>query len=139
MHFAREFLAEANVEMGRRIRGFTEAGERALRQHPWPGNLRELRNAVRRMVLLATGSELDASDLQIEAAPGFDPTAQARCDDDQLPLAQRLQQASDALEKEILTSTLARCDGNKAAAARALRVDYTTLHRKLTRHGINGS
>ena len=34
---------------------------------------------------------------------------------------------------------LAACDGNKAAAARTLRIDYTTLHRKLKRHGITGA
>ena len=53
-----------------------------------------------------------------------------------LPLARRLQAASDELEAEILTRTLAQCQGNKAAAARALQIDYTTLHRKLKRHGL---
>lgn len=54
------------------------------------------------------------------------------------PLADRLRQASDTLEAEILRATLSSCGGNKAAAARALRIDYTTLHRKLKRHGILG-
>ena len=139
VHFARAFLAEANVEMGRRVEGFTQAGEQALRRHPWPGNLRELRNAVRRMVLLATTSELDVPDLGIE--PAHAPAAGAAnapvdAGDASQPLAQRLQRAQDALEAEILTSTLAACGGNKAAAARNLQIDYTTLHRKLKRHGI---
>ena len=141
VHFARAFLAEANVEMGRRVQGFTDAGEQALRQYAWPGNLRELRNAVRRMVLLATNSELDVADLGIsstrdQTGPAKPPAAP---DDSDLPLAERLQRATDALEAEILTSTLAACEGNKAAAARALRIDYTTLHRKLKRHGIRTS
>jgi len=136
VHFARMFLAEANVEMGRGIKGFTAAAEQALRQHAWPGNLRELRNAVRRMVLLATGGELDVADLGLAPTPTQPPAAPTDVGDDSLPLQHRLQQATDALEAEILTSTLAACDGNKAAAARALRIDYTTLHRKLKRHGI---
>ena len=137
VHFARLFLAEANVEMGRRIRDFTEAGERALRRHEWPGNLRELRNAVRRMVLLATNTELDEPDLGLSpVATAAAAAAPVAAGDASMPLAQRLQQASDALEAEILTSTLATCEGNKAAAARALQIDYTTLHRKLKRHGI---
>ncbi|MCK5941493.1 MAG: sigma-54-dependent Fis family transcriptional regulator, partial [Planctomycetes bacterium] len=76
VHFARTFLAQANVEMGRRVEGFTEAGELALRRHPWTGNLRELRNAVRRMVLLATSSELEVADLGIQA--GGEPTVADR-------------------------------------------------------------
>jgi DNA-binding NtrC family response regulator len=140
VHFARTFLAEANVEMGRRVEGFTEAGEQALRRHPWTGNLRELRNAVRRMVLLATTKELDVADLGIQPCdePGPSATVQS-VTDEMLPLAKRLQHATDTLEAEILTQTLAACDGNKAAAARTLRIDYTTLHRKLKRHGITGA
>ncbi|MCU0867201.1 MAG: sigma-54 dependent transcriptional regulator [Planctomycetes bacterium] len=143
VHFARVFLAEANQELGRHVQGFTAAGEQALRQHPWPGNLRELRNAVRRTVLTAAATELDACDLLLppggdrppEAADG----ARSAETDATLPLADRLRVATDALEAEILTSTLAQCSGNKAAAARALRIDYTTLHRKLKRHGLAGS
>ncbi|MEO6596697.1 MAG: sigma-54 dependent transcriptional regulator, partial [Planctomycetota bacterium] len=43
VHFARAFLAEANVELGRRVQGFTPAVEQLLAQQRWPGNLRELR------------------------------------------------------------------------------------------------
>jgi DNA-binding NtrC family response regulator len=138
VYFARAFLAEANVEMGRRVDGFSEAGEAVLRQHPWPGNLRELRNAVRRMVLLATSTELHASDLGIlDPQPSNQPSISAlAAGADMEPLAKRLRQATDALEAEILRQTLAACDGNKAAAARTLSIDYTTLHRKLKRHDI---
>lgn len=140
-HFARTFLAAANVEMGRRVDGFTSAGEQALARSPWPGNLRELRNAVRRMVLMATHSELDEADVGIaDRATAPAPAASLLTSiDPEQPLAKRLQHATDALEAEILTQTLAACDGNKAAAARTLRIDYTTLHRKLKRHGISGS
>tara|TARA_R110002072_G_scaffold87129_7_gene196699 strand:- start:143 stop:1543 length:1401 start_codon:yes stop_codon:yes gene_type:complete len=141
VHFARTFLAEANVEMGRRVDGFTVAGEQALRRYPWPGNLRELRNAVRRMVMLASSSELDESDVGIPDAKSatthtVSPLVHGN---EEQPLAKRLQNATNALEEEILTQTLAACDGNKAAAARTLRIDYTTLHRKLKRHGISGT
>jgi DNA-binding NtrC family response regulator len=137
VHFARLFLAEANLEMGRNVRGFTPAGEQALRQCPWPGNLRELRNAVRRMVLVGSSLELDACDLRLgpNAVPESVLVAEA---DSAVSLAERVRLATDALEAQILSSTLAACGGNKAAAARSLRIDYTTLHRKLKRHGISG-
>jgi len=141
VHFAQTFCAEANIEMGRRVDGFTAAGEAGLQQYGWPGNLRELRNAVRRMVLLATSAEIDASDLGLsEAAPAnLTKTAAPASIDDIGPLAERLQEATQALEADILRQTLAACDGNKAAAARMLSIDYTTLHRKLKRHAITPS
>ena len=127
--------------MGRRVEGFTAAAEDALRRQRWTGNLRELRNAVRRMVLLTTSRELDVDDLQLqpESAPSRATAQLDQCADEMLPLARRLQAASDELEAEILTRTLAQCQGNKAAAARALQIDYTTLHRKLKRHGLTVS
>jgi DNA-binding NtrC family response regulator len=132
LHFARRFLAEGTTEFGGQARGFTAAAEAALLQHPWPGNLRELRNVVRRAVLTAGEELLDAGALDLErpegaeSAPG--PSGQ--------PLAEQLRRALDALEARILRDTLERFGGNKAAAARALKVDYTTLHRKLKRHGL---
>ncbi len=141
VHFARWFLAESNQEMGRHVQGFTGAAEQLLRQQTWPGNLRELRNAVRRMVVLGSSHELDVSDVQgaLCTAPGPAIAGTNAAGDDDLPLIERLRLASDALESQILSATLAACGGNKAAAARSLRIDYTTLHRKLKRHGIRGA
>jgi DNA-binding NtrC family response regulator len=136
VHFARLFLAEANLELGRRVQGFTPAGEAALRTQPWPGNLRELRNTVRRMVLTATATELDATDLAPSGAATSPQPPTTPGASDGRSLAERLRAASDGLEAEILRTTLAACEGNKAAAARALRIDYTTLHRKLKRLGL---
>ncbi len=137
-HFALTFLAEANAEMGRRIGGFTTEAFDALRRHQWPGNLRELRNAIRRAVVLAAGETLGAGDLVLEQAPGAAPQAGTETTEEaiELSLTDRIRRATDALEAEILEETLARVAGNKAAAARALQIDYTTLHRKLKRHGL---
>ncbi|MBL8755886.1 MAG: sigma-54-dependent Fis family transcriptional regulator, partial [Planctomycetes bacterium] len=138
LHFARLFLAAANEELGRRMVGFTTAAEHALQACAWPGNLRELRNVIRRAVLTGTSPELDVADLEL-TTPELGEPAPASTGPvtlDGLPLAERLQRASDAMEAEILRTTLGACGGNKAAAARALRIDYTTLHRKLKRHGI---
>jgi two-component system response regulator HydG len=139
LHFARRFLAEANEELGRNVRGITATAERLLLAHAWPGNLRELRNAVRRAALLAAAADLDAADFEL-APPAVDAPMEAAprpavgLDDG--PLAERLRAANDAMEAAILQQTLAACEGNKAAAARALQIDYTTLHRKLKRHGL---
>lgn len=137
-HFANTFLAEAGIEMGRRVDGFSSKAEALLRSYRWKGNLRELRNAVRRMVLLATNTELDEKDVQIleVGQQSQNLRSQSTSTGSNESLAHRLQGANDRLEAEILSQTIKTCRGNKAAAARALRIDYTTLHRKLKRHGL---
>ncbi|MCC7063865.1 MAG: sigma-54-dependent Fis family transcriptional regulator [Planctomycetes bacterium] len=134
VHFARSFLAEANREMGRHVTGCSPDAERWLQKQPWPGNLRELRNVVRRAVLCCSAHELDLCDFE-PGSVAQGPVLPAGEDSDR-SLAERVREATDALEAQILQQTLAECDGNKAAAARALRIDYTTLHRKLKRHGL---
>ncbi|MEZ5965027.1 MAG: sigma-54 dependent transcriptional regulator [Planctomycetota bacterium] len=135
--FARRFLAEACAELGKHCTGFAPEADAALRAHSWPGNLRELRNAVRRAVLLGHGDAIEARDLDLgrvesaDAADAAEPLADAS-----LPLGERLRRAVDQLEARILRDTLASLHNNKAAAARALKIDYTTLHRKLKRHGL---
>ncbi len=147
--FARRFLTEAAAEMARPVTGFTPQAERTLTDAAWPGNLRELRNAVRRAVVLCAGTEIDAIDLVgLERAPipSDDVRVALAADADHdgdgdgdaagRSLGERIRRASEVLEAEILTRTLASHGGNKAATARALRIDYTTLHRKLKRYGI---
>ncbi|MEQ1630886.1 MAG: sigma-54 dependent transcriptional regulator, partial [Planctomycetota bacterium] len=144
VHFARRFLAEANRELGRQVEGLTAAAERWLLSQSWPGNLRELRNAIRRAVLLCTERELDVDGLSASPAGHAhdlgDPVADLLHDDcsGDASLADRVRRASDQLEAQILQDTLRECGGNKAKAARVLQIDYTTLHRKLKRHNLPG-
>ena len=146
VHFARRFLSEANREFGRQVEGLTAAAEQWLMAQPWPGNLRELRNALRRAVLLCTERELDvdgftvtthnavaASTTHSNFAP-IDGRSERHAED--TALADRVRRATDQLEAQILVETIRECGGNKAKAARALQIDYTTLHRKLKRHNL---
>jgi NtrC-family two-component system response regulator AlgB len=55
---------------GTKVTGFTEAARLLLQRYPWPGNLRELRNAVERGVILAAGSSIDVSDLPAQFTSG---------------------------------------------------------------------
>jgi DNA-binding NtrC family response regulator len=52
---AKHFLARHTAIHGKKLRGFTDKAKRALLAYPWPGNIRELQNAVERGVILAPG------------------------------------------------------------------------------------
>ncbi len=131
-HFAARFLAEACIEQSKQLSGLSDAAQSAILQHTWPGNLRELRNVIRRAVLVANGPLVEQRDLGLDVAVVATPP-----NNDERPLAERLRAAADDLEARILREALAAAAGNKAAAARQLRIDYTTLHRKLKRHGLS--
>jgi DNA-binding NtrC family response regulator len=97
--------------------------EERLRVFPWPGNVRQLRNAIERMVLLTPARLLLPEHLpgHLEPAPPSDSTP---------PLAEMtLARAEDVLIRQALD----RCHGNKAAAARHLGISRRTLHYKLKR------
>jgi two-component system, NtrC family, response regulator HydG len=68
LQFANHFLQVANHELERNITGFDAAVTMALERYSWPGNLRELKNVVKRAVLLAKGNEISLDDLPPEIA-----------------------------------------------------------------------
>ncbi|HVH02696.1 MAG TPA: sigma 54-interacting transcriptional regulator, partial [Amaricoccus sp.] len=94
------------------------AARAMLRARPWPGNLRELGNAVAVAVALCEGGVIEAVDLP--AAPGRLPAPDAAPD----------------TRAEALRAVLARCRGNVSEAARQLGVDRTTVHRRMRRLGV---
>jgi PAS domain S-box-containing protein len=112
---ARLFLARLNLEAATPKR-LSAAATRALLSHPWPGNVRELQNTIAFAFYRAPGEEITSLDLPPEAAERGAEAA-----------------GSDAatLEADRLREALERAGGNKAAAARALGIDRTTLWRKL--------
>ncbi len=111
----------------RRIKGFTQAGLRALMAHPWPGNVRELENRVQRAVILAQDAYLRPEDLELEGEgdPG-----------EPLPT---MQSARDEAERRLLTEALLRNAGNITRAAKDVDVSRPTLHDLMRKHGLEAA
>lgn len=124
--YADFFLDQANRELDKRIVGFDPAAAAALAAYDWPGNLRQLRNAVLSATLLAAGEYITCRDLpgEITDGPAAEPAAAA------LPLRDR------ASEEEQIRRALAAAGGNKSQAAKLLGIDRKTLYNKLHLYGI---
>jgi NtrC-family two-component system response regulator AlgB len=107
---------------------FAAAAEEAMQKRPWPGNLRELRNAIERAVILAPSDVLDLTDL------GLSVSASAG---DSLMQAERVGAlvSIESLEREHIARVIARTPSLEAAA-RILDIDATTLQRKRKRYGL---
>jgi NtrC-family two-component system response regulator AlgB len=108
---------------------FAAAAERAMLGHPWPGNLRELRNAVERAVILAPRDVLDLADLGLaDAAP-----AQAESGSPAVRIGALV--SIESVEREHVARVVAQSPSLEAAA-RILDIDATTLQRKRKRYGL---
>ena len=113
----------------KQIKGFPPQAMDRLLKYDWPGNARELMNAVERAVVLAQSEYLDEEELPLIlrdiSLEGETPLKDAIPAD--LPL--------DEVEKASILKTLELAGGNKSEAARRLGITRRTLHKKLKKYG----
>lgn len=120
--FADFFLQQANEELERHIMGFEPKAVEAMMNYNWPGNLREMKNLVRRATLLAQDDIIRLADL----GPSL-----------QTPVATTgLQLHNEDTEKQRILQALEATGGNKSKAAQLLGVDRKTLYNKLKLYGL---
>ena len=137
-YLAKRFLDMANIELKKGVRGFSESALNSLFSYTWPGNVRQLRSSIRRAALLADDLITEKHlDLKRVPVPGlaFTPKVQG-APWKGLSLKEIVQQSSTAVEREVLTQILKHTGGNKAKAARLLKIDYKTIHEKVKKLGI---
>ena len=119
---AQYFLEEANRRFRKTIQGFTREAEQLLIAYPWPGNARELRNVVERIVLLESGEKVGREHLPPEIAGDPQPISTASGDVNGLFPAS-LDQVHDAY----IAAVLKQVGGNKTKAAEILGINRRTL------------
>jgi len=126
-------LAERILEdaaAGSRI-ALSAAALTRLRQHGWPGNIRELKHVIRRAVTLADGDMIEPDDLLLPLAP-----VRSRNAADLEPVLAQSGGVIEQAERRVIEATLREMAGNIDLSARKLGVSRATLYRKLRAHGI---
>ena len=121
--FADLFVRQANEELGRSVAGFDEKAAARMASYPWPGNLRELSNVVKRAVLMTKGGRIS-----------LDVMAQCMEDTTQ-PAPTALHDEHD--ERQRIARALTAAGGNKSKAALLLGIDRKTLYNKMRKYGIS--
>ncbi|RYD44866.1 MAG: hypothetical protein EOP83_31130 [Verrucomicrobiaceae bacterium] len=129
--FAKDYLDFFSGQLGRKIEGFSESGRSTLMRHPWPGNLRELRNAIERATILARGAQVEAEDL-----PKPVPLPVNGSSADPLHLGIGGEHSLDEIEHAHLIKVLGWAPSLHEAAA-VLGIDKATLYRKRKRFGLD--
>lgn len=125
--FAEFFLAEANKEIGRAVSGFSDSVMEIFRNYDWPGNIRQLRNCIRTMVVMSEGGVLDVRDIPPEIHQVRQLTATA---------GQKGDVTLNGLEKRAISDTLTKVGNNREKAAKILGIGERTLYRKIKEYGL---
>ncbi|HEX7836689.1 MAG TPA: sigma 54-interacting transcriptional regulator [Kofleriaceae bacterium] len=144
---AEQFVASAAAPLGRSF-AFSEDASQWLTDHTWPGNIRELRNACERAVLLATGTLIELHHLTTIDDPTKRPPNQRTRSSATIPPPPGIRAPSAAdmpsqvratvaeLEKQRILEALDRCAGNQTRAAEMLGISRRTLINRLDEYGI---
>jgi len=124
------FLKEAAAEVGSKVAGITDAAQTVLSHYDWPGNIRQLRNCIKTMVVMCDRDRLDVQDIPPEIAQRPQLVAGSH-------IAAGLAGVSlNELEKQAIIETLAKTDGNREKAAKILGIGERTLYRKIKEYNL---
>jgi DNA-binding NtrC family response regulator len=135
-HLALRFLGEVSVELRRPVLDIAPDAIQALEQHPWTGNVRELRNVVRQAVLEARDVVLRRIHLQKLLGRCAEPGDAGGGERGGRALKEVAEAAARDAEQRFIREVLRETRGNKSQAAKILRTDYKTLHLKMKALGI---
>lgn len=120
---AHHFKNLFRVKEKRQTLNFSQDALDAISNHPWPGNVREIENCIKRAVIMAEGSQITALDLGLKPADTPEQPA-------------TLREVREQAECEVITRALARVNGNIAKAAELLGVTRPTLYDLMNRYGL---
>lgn len=124
------FLKSFSLKTGKNISSISPDYLKALKNHPWKGNIRELRNVIERSVILT-----DSSELEIDSLPLDISVYNNEIDSSQTKIMSAFSMAS--AEKMQIQKVLNHTKGNKAEAARLLEIGIATLYRKVEEYKIS--
>jgi len=117
-------------------RSFSVAAQNRLRNHSWPGNMRELRNLVQRMLVL--GGEGEVSAAEVEDALQHNPAERSSSSPDHPPFFNLpLREAREQFEREYLVYKLKEAGGSVGKLAESVGMERTHLYRKLRALGVD--
>lgn len=118
------FLQQAQQRHRREPKQIADAAMRFMCQHPWPGNVRQLRNCIERLVVTVDGPVIHVEDLpeELRVTPRHG--------------AGTLEKAVEEAEKGAILAALAKCNQHREHAAKLLDISVRTLHYKMNRYSL---
>jgi two-component system, NtrC family, response regulator HydG len=127
--FITHFITQANTELSKSVKGLSNEVMKIFKTYSWPGNLRELKNMIKRAVLLCEGDFIDIENIPADIRFSSDLHAKDPGSD--------LKVMNEQNEKELIIKTLSDVKFNKTKAAALLNIDRKTLYLKIVKYGID--
>ena len=124
------FLAGIGQENGIPPKMLSHAALKAMLAYRWPGNVRQLRNALETATLVSQGQTIEPGDLPPEVTQGVIPPSSTE------PIPLPASRTLTEIERDAIRDALAKTGGNKTQAAKLLGIGLRTLHRKVKEYGI---
>lgn len=116
------------------FRRFSVAAQNRLRNYPWPDNVRELKNLVRRLLLTGSDKDIELNEVEVEISAGA-PADEPLVKQDLLALP--LREAREQFERAYLQQQLVLCGGKVGQLAKRVGMERTHLYRKLRSLGVD--
>jgi len=129
LHFANHFLTKSNLKLGKDVKGFRPEVEKIFLTYSWPGNLRELKNIIRRAVLLSQTDWIGKDVLPEEI---FSQKTETPINNPEGNFKISLMQH----ERDLIIKTLEEFNYNKTKVSKVLGMDRKTLYNKMEKYGI---
>ena len=120
---AQAFLEKFGKQYNKKSKGFSPDAASAIKNHAWPGNVREMENCIKRAVIMSDEARISLADLGLPAGSGE-------------PSLLNLRQAREIAERDAVSRAIARANGNVARAAELLGISRPTLYDLMNRFGI---
>lgn len=129
---AEHFLEQFSYQIGRTVPHLHATAKDALRSHPWPGNIRELRNTIERVAYLCSDDEIQAEDLMLSGT--------LRAGSDRwLSITGALPDATRDFQIGYIERAIETCGGNMTEAAARLGLHRSNLYRKMRQLGMSNT
>ncbi|MBA7648147.1 Regulatory protein AtoC [subsurface metagenome] len=124
------FLKEAVSETGSKVTGITDAAMNILKSYDWPGNIRQLKNCIRTMIVMAESALLDVSDIPPDISRRRQLGAGVKAAKDLSGMS------LNELEKQAIIDTLTKTGNNREKTAKILGIGERTLYRKIKEYNL---
>jgi DNA-binding NtrC family response regulator len=133
VEIAKVFLSEMSEEEGKSFVGFTEEAENALLTYSWPGNIRELQNTIRKVVILNDAEYVTHDMLGIDTSSlprNLGNNANADFGENGIPLSVNLNQDFAEIERHVIEAAIQHCNNSIPKASEMLKLSPSTIYRK---------
>ncbi|MBC8461903.1 MAG: sigma-54-dependent Fis family transcriptional regulator, partial [Deltaproteobacteria bacterium] len=105
-----------------------------LKKYQWPGNIRELKNLIERLVIMSPGSLIQAKDIP----PPFNRLSDMKESFDSALMFDSIKEAREKFERAFIETKLLEFNGNISQTAEAIGIERSNLHRKIKAYGLEG-